>query len=451
VSGFAPGPVAGFAPRPKKLNGVLRRAVAAWKAEHYQPNIDSLVDLTGRGHHARFGSAIGADTNDPLHLPFNGQKYLHCPGEPSNYGITTNAVWPADGGEIILEVDIAPGTASTGLARGVGGGDNFLRCLYDAVNERVSFQWFKAGGAYGGGTPGEAHARGVRKRWRGVISSDRSTITQQEYVSGSWETRATRPVTDFQTGRPTALAIGYRDSFSGVGDQRFAGAIHRLTLTSGGTAVADFNPADSAEPHTSWVSSATGETWTINRSATGRKAVLVDRPLLLLGTDDYLEVSNHADLNFGAGEDFTVCLAYRTYWTAQVSGRGLFGKKSGYGVGGSGYQAYYSSTYSSGMTLRLSDNTVEDVALLGSGLNPVGSAGLVSMRRVAGANLAGFTPLGTSSIASNTASLHNSLPLQIGRASADYADFEFIGAAIFREALTPADLALVAAEFGVTP
>lgn len=449
MSGFAPGPVAGFAPRPKKLNGVLRRAVAAWKAEHYQPNIDSLVDLTGRGHHARFGSAIGADTNDPLHLPFNGQKYLHCPGEPSNYGITTNAVWPADGGEIILEVDITPGTASTGPSRGVGGGDNFLRCLYDAVNERVSFQWFKAGGAYGGGTPGEAHARGVRKRWRGVISSDRSTITQQEYVSGSWETRATRPVTDSLTGRPTALAIGYRDSFSGVGDQRFAGAIHRLTLTSGGTAVADFNPADSAEPHTSWVSSATGETWTITRSATGRKAVLVDRPLLLLGTDDFLEVADHADLNPGAGSFTAVTVARRhgvptanqvqlsKYHSDALPGHWSEWRTDGtlraYARDGTTNYSVSSADAALGVTRQHANVIDREAGRLRSYLN-----GLA---------------VGTPADITGAPPITNTRTLRIGAHTNNtgFADFEFIGAAIFREALTPTDLALLAAEFGVTP
>ena len=86
-----------------------------------------------------------------------------------------------------------------------------------------------------------------------------------------------------------------------------AGKIHRAQVYDGidGTLVADFDPSLSRQPHRSLVDSV-GNVWTINRSTSGRKAALVDQPMFLFGTDDYMEAPDHDDLDFGAGQDFTV-------------------------------------------------------------------------------------------------------------------------------------------------
>ena len=43
------------------------------------------ADRSGNGHHAQLGSAAGADTNDPVPLRYEGEKYLWLPGVAGNY------------------------------------------------------------------------------------------------------------------------------------------------------------------------------------------------------------------------------------------------------------------------------------------------------------------------------------------------------------------------------
>ena len=63
---------------------VLSRAVAAWSASDYNPILDALTDLTGNGHHAQLGSAVGYDTNDPTKLFHTGTDYFWFPGTAGN-------------------------------------------------------------------------------------------------------------------------------------------------------------------------------------------------------------------------------------------------------------------------------------------------------------------------------------------------------------------------------
>jgi len=62
---------------------VLDRAELLLQARNYSGSGDWL-DESGNGHDAQFGSAAGADTNDPLFLPLNGDKYLWLPGVAGN-------------------------------------------------------------------------------------------------------------------------------------------------------------------------------------------------------------------------------------------------------------------------------------------------------------------------------------------------------------------------------
>jgi hypothetical protein len=62
----------------------------------------------------------------------------------------------------------------------------------------------------------------------------------------------------------------------------------------GGAAVMDVDFTDRAalvEPYTTFAEAANGSTVTINRSATGTPATVVDRPMLVGATDDYTETA----------------------------------------------------------------------------------------------------------------------------------------------------------------
>ncbi|MCH7637547.1 MAG: hypothetical protein IIA12_07775 [Proteobacteria bacterium] len=79
------------------------------------------------------------------------------------------------------------------------------------------------------------------------------------------------------------------------------------TPAAGTTVVFDADFTDRGvvtEPFATFIEkSSNAATVTINRSATGRKSTVVDVPMFLLGTDDYLEIPDDADaaLHSGAG------------------------------------------------------------------------------------------------------------------------------------------------------
>lgn len=69
--------------RRRREPSILSRAIAYSKASRYS-GTGALLDLSGNGHHAQLGSTAGADSNDPLHLPWAGVNYVYFPGTAGN-------------------------------------------------------------------------------------------------------------------------------------------------------------------------------------------------------------------------------------------------------------------------------------------------------------------------------------------------------------------------------
>lgn len=192
------------------------------------------------------------------------------------------------------------------------------------------------------------------------------------------------------------------------------------------------------------------ETWTINRSTSGRKTALVGGwagggSLWLFGTDDYLEVADHADLDFGASDSFTVLAASRRWGTPYQA---LLSKKLTITDASPGYVLYEDSGFAA---LRYADGSTEGVTF---GVRPTGSlCTLTATRTVAndtfilavdGTNL----NAGGSQTDPTTGSLATTQKLYVGYGfGGTFADFEFTAAAIWRRALTASEIAYISAYF----
>jgi len=128
---------------------------------------------------------------------------------------------------------------------------------------------------------------------------------------------------------------GYKELFAWAvslpATNEAAGKVYAAVIKNGidGTTVFDLDPSVAVEPYATFVEQSSNlATVTINRSATGRKTAVVDRPLFLLGTDDYFEVPDHANLDFAAGDSFTIAIALRQYGQITVSpSRNCFWKR----------------------------------------------------------------------------------------------------------------------------
>jgi len=185
------------------------------------------------------------------------------------------------------------------------------------------------------------------------------------------------------------------------------------------------------------------ETWTINRSSSGRKTALVGGwagggSLWLFGTDDYLEVADHADLDFGASDSFTVLAAYRRIGTLQNFNT-IMMKKTTSGDTSAGFEvranadAIAYALVGDGSVLRIASGTA-----VASGSLVVVAVRQESAQTVIFSNGIAGTPVTTA----QSGPYANARPLRVGvRSDAiSYpADMEFFAAAVFRRALTQAE------------
>lgn len=342
--------------RPRRR--IASQAVARWSAEVYDAANDRLTDLSGNGLHARLGSAVGADTNDPTRLVYAGAQYSYFPGVANNNVTVTLA-------------------AST---------------LYDYT----------------------------------VTYSDNSTASGTTTSSG-------------------AGVVTLGDAAAHFTDKR----VKTISLSLAAVEQARYDSARASSPWASLVD-ILGKTWTLNRSANGKKLTVVDRTMLLLGTDDYLEVADNDLLDFGASDSFTVALAARLTG-APSSTETLMAKRSGLSAAEVGW--FVGALTTPSLNGRIADGAVQ-ISVANSAGWAAGVTNLIGIVRDTTADTLATRAGGVanSSNDTTTATLSNSEVMRIGRlsgAATVYGNFLFTHAAAFRRALSDGELARLAVEWGV--
>ena len=294
------------------------------EALQYLPNLG----WGGTGLNARFGSAVGADTNDPLLLDHTGTNYLYLPGVAGNSATTPDAA-PLDitgDHEIVVRAALDNWTSSSADQALVGknaGGNSGANC--SPLGVRVSTTGFlivqpAVGGVvytftstvpipFSAGQVGWVKAtlqlnNGSNSEVRFYIAPDSTSEPVSWTQLGDVRTAAIIPVLE-TNAQP--LAVGQEGNSSRWATGKFYRAIVRNGI--GGTVVFDANFSTgitSGSQTTFTESSSNAATVTINRSTSGRKSVAVVQDVLLFGTDDYLEVPDNDLLDFTGTEGFTV-------------------------------------------------------------------------------------------------------------------------------------------------
>jgi hypothetical protein len=305
------------------------------------------IGTAGSALDLRLGSSGVANSNDPKYLAPEDIGYVYVPGVTSNY----LSVPDASALDVLGDIDIrakvsfdswAPGSQVAIVAKYAFGGNFDAYALSLTATGGLRLQWQPASlinqSAISSTVTG--FAAGVTKWVRATLqvnngasgnastfytSDDGSTWTQLgTVVTGSG-------VTDIQNGT-TALGVGA----SSGGAVPMTGKVYRAQVLNGigGTTVLDVDcDAITSGAATSFTATS-GQTVTINRATSGRKSVAMPsrskggRPLMLLGTDDYMEcqdAAQHGLLNFGSNDSFTVLAAYRQ-WATPPNNRPLVSK-----------------------------------------------------------------------------------------------------------------------------
>ncbi len=418
--------------------GILnkRSLVGYWRADNHDVANDRLTDLSGNDNHAQLGSTSGSDTNDPTILKYEGEQYVFLPGGTSNRLSATHADVGALTGNKTFTFDIAlddwtPATEHV-LFDKLSGNDGIQLVIQTDgkvelnVGDGASVDALTSTAATGL-TDGTRHT--IVAVW---VDASQVSFTVDGSALGS-------AVASSQTLTDTAGAILVGNNFTGklysasVTDS--ASTTHLSPdLTTASTPFATFTDTQS-------------NVWTINRSATGLKSSVVDRTLALLGTDDFFEVADSDDLDFALGDSFTVVYAGRTYKNDPGGAvhETFIGKKDGLGS-----QAGYvlmSVTGVDDWRVQISDGSAsvtDVVTTITEGAATVFGA----VCNVPDDDVEAFTDgVGTGSPATNTltATLANAKPLLIGAATVTthYNNAEFFAAAVFREALSDAEMVAV--------
>ena len=201
----------------------------------------------------------------------------------------------------------------------------------------------------------------------------------------------------------------------------------------------------------------TSQTVTINRATSGRKSVAMPskakggRPLMLLGTDDYLEcldAAQHGLLNFGQGDSFTV-LAVARRWATQVSAARIIVKLDASLTAPNGWSvANFSTGQFNNVVLSDGPNIINTGTTTAAWIAGTLTTNGMIVDRVART----LRPIINATIHTSTStaavgSAANTQTVRIGRSSGvgtSYADMEFTAAAVFRRALTAREITVIA-------
>lgn len=211
-------------------------------------------------------------------------------------------------------------------------------------------------------------------------------------------------------------------------------------LTAGAAVVASFDGARLTTGAQAAMTDAYSVAWTINRAATGRKAVVVVRPVMLFGTDDYLVVPDSSLLDFAAGESFTMLVVGRQWGAVPASSRWLIkGVSPGARWG----------MVNLGTSLAVQGFVADGTRVATASGATAASGALTSRVAVIDRATQTLTAEAVAASIATIGSMVNTNALRIGGDATSYNDMEFYGAAVFRRTVSASELTAITNYFTV--
>ncbi len=435
-------------------SSVIDKAIAYWRAKNYSGSGD-LLDLSGNGHNAAI--------TGPIFLPFSGTQYAFFPGDAANNISVPDSVPLSITGDIDLRIQVAlpdwtPAASTDLLTKWTAAGNNRAYGLVLLSTGVLQLTWSTSGGVGGVETADSTVATGITdgaKKWvRATLDVDDGGGNRLiEFFTSDNGVDWTQLGTTVTVGVTTSIDDGtalVQIGAAGI-EAALLGDVYRAQILNGidGTVELDVDFTVPVAPFTSFVeSSSNAATVTINRSAAGDKLAIVDRSLFLMSNDEELTVTDDADLDFAAGESltlFTVNRMYRLDVTQPLATTQL-----NPGVANLGYTLNTDGVDS--IAARISDGTFDPEDI--SPVVTVGQIFSVALRRdvVADEVEAFLNGVGSGSPTTDTTTgtLNSTRGLVFGSYGIGAFDGEWFAGALFREALTDAEMALVS-DFLLTP
>ena len=422
----------------------------------------SNLGTGGSALNAVFGNSTGVDSFDPALLAHTGTNYLYLPGVTGNAASATNLASYTPSSSLQLDWDFTPSdltAAEQSLITHFGSAGNRGWRL-SLGTTAFALVWSTDGGDVNVASQAVSFATmgvavGVRSRGRVILRfNNGSGVYDVRWYTVDANGIATLVETDLGLSTTSIFASSQNleiGSRTGLGIPLSA-SVYKATVTTDGTVVFDANfttGITSGGQTTFTESSANAATVTINRSTSGRKAVAVTRPILLFGTDDYLEVADNDLLDFAASEPFTVAIVIRQ-WSTFTSQGVAIAKKTGNGTTGTGWLIRNGIGASSdGTALDTYDGTTSATRAAPTSKT---SGALCVITGIASSSqlTAYFNNTASAATTRQAGSYVNSEVMRIGRlsgASTQYVDMELVAAAVWRRALNANEIATIVARY----
>lgn len=454
--------------RAKRQNiapSILRQATAYWDTRYYSGS-GNLTNL-GTGGSA-LNLVLPGGTNDPTYLAYAGEKYAYLPGIAGNYASTPDSAAVSVTGDIDLCVRVAltdwtPAATCSLIGKNTAADPNrdFMLNVV-ATTGLLQAVWSPTGAAAAqiskSSTVAPTVADGAALWVRVTIDVDNGaagndvkfyTAPDSASIPSSWTQLGTTVTTAGTTSIHDGTAVLSVGAVGSGATQPVTGKVYRALVYSGigGTLVADYDPSRSVEPHATFTAS-TGEVWTQNRAASGRKLALVDGPMELLGTDDWNAVTDPDSIDFTGAQSFTYQWCGRVHDT--TANQCFLAKKADQTTA-AGWQV----DRGTGNAPRavIADGTAS-VTATGPALTQGNLSVVTVVRDVDADTLTVYSnaTAGTPVNDTTTATLANAVDFRLGRlsgAGTAYLDATARGAAVYGRKLSAAEVAQTVREWGV--
>jgi hypothetical protein len=414
------------------------------------------------------GDRTGPNSGDPSLVAPEDVPYIWSPGGSNLIYIVTANTPPSVPGDVDVMTYVAPdqwrpSTTRYFLRKGASNtGTEYS--LYTGSTNRLTFSCAVAGTARSAVSDADLPSSFVDGQGGWIRTTKRASDGKVKFytstdapdvppASVSWTqigSDRALPVTGSADANTNALFLNAASTTSGFPGKWYATFI-RDGFDGAGSVVLDVNAANfAANPAGTTATPTVGSTVSLFRTTSGPKLVLVPArssggvSRLLFGTDDFLEATHpaqHRFLNFGAWDSFTILTAFRAWATSPsastILGKGAATSLPSWGVGSpSATQRFRLAVFTSaGLTPSADSATYADgLHMTGVAVNvPRSGDSRASTVYANGAGLVTVSP---------TVMEPNPWPFRIGLRSDMSGVFhgEFFAAAIWRRALTPAQI-----------
>jgi hypothetical protein len=422
------------------------------------------LGTSGAALNATRGSTGSADSNDPEPLVFAGTPYVYLPGLANNSLSVPTIVSVASSTDkfVWVDVELPDWTPSASASRLIGtrGGTATGYELIIRSGGTLEFQWRDSGtvswrsrtSSALGFTDGTRHLIGASLDLDNGAGGVTCRFWESTDQGATWTqigTNQTMATVAAITVGTDSIEIGTRGTSNDplVG-KIYGGGIYNAIDGSGkpsGAAALTVDCSVLTSGSATSFTATVGGTVTINRATSGRKAVAVVDNVWLFGSDDYMEIVDHPDLDFDADDSFTVLAAIRGFPTLGNFTR-IMSKKDSSGAGWD-----FLTGTNPALQVDINDgtnsNSRANINLTNGVISVVGFE--VDRESQTLALLSGTTT-GVTTSTSSVGSLVNSLALRVGARAgvlAQHSDMELMAVLLVRRTLLPAELALINAYF----